>query len=100
MARLPVYCSKKTTDDYYKELHIHLPAKTKSVNGAPALACNALDANYIANLVQNDDRFCVLLGVRNSPSHWEAEKMKVLGMIRQFGVPSLCDSVCCGDPVD
>lgn len=62
--------------------------RKKTVKGAPVLACNVLDASYIDNLVQHDDGYRVLRGVRNSPSHWEAEKKKVLGMIRQFGVPS------------
>lgn len=73
--------------------------RKKTVKGAPVLACNILEANYIDNLVQHDDGYRVLRGVRNSPSHWEAEKKKVLGMtIRSAFV--FCDSICCRDQVD
>ncbi|XP_047999641.1 uncharacterized protein LOC125236759 [Leguminivora glycinivorella] len=62
--------------------------RKKTVKGTPVLASNVLDMNYIDNLVQHDDGYRVLSGIRNSPSHWEGEKKKVLAMIRQFGVPS------------
>lgn len=63
--------------------------RKKTLKGAPLLASNLLDNNFIENLIQHDDGYKVLKGIRNSPAHWEAEKKKVLGMVRQFGVPTL-----------
>lgn len=48
-----------------------------------------VDTNFISNLVQHDEGYHILKGLRSSPAHWEAEKKKVLAMIRQFGLPSL-----------
>ncbi|XP_043472427.1 uncharacterized protein LOC122505072 [Leptopilina heterotoma] len=63
--------------------------RKKSLKGVPIFASNLLDDNYIESLIQHDDGYKVLKGIRNSPAHWEGEKKKVLGMVRQFGVPSL-----------
>lgn len=63
--------------------------RKKTVKGAPVLACNVLQNNFVDNLVQHDEGYRVLGGIRNSPAHWEGEKKKLLAMVRQFGVPSL-----------
>lgn len=63
--------------------------RKKTIRGVPVLACNVIQNNFIDNLVQHDDGYRVLGGIRNSPAHWESEKKKLLAMVRQFGVPSL-----------
>ncbi|CAG4973517.1 unnamed protein product [Parnassius apollo] len=62
--------------------------RKKTVRGAPVFASNVLQNNFVDNLVQHDDGYRVLGGIRNSPAHWESEK-KLLAMVRQFGVPTL-----------
>ena len=39
-------------------------------------------------MIQHDDGYKVLKGVRSSPAHWEAEKKKAIAMIRQLGLPT------------
>ncbi|XP_058983672.1 uncharacterized protein LOC131804637 [Musca domestica] len=51
-------------------------------------ATDALNDRFIQNIVQHDEGYHILKGVRSSPAHWEAEKKKVLAMIRQFGIPT------------
>jgi hypothetical protein len=51
-------------------------------------ASNALNEDQIDSLIRHDDAYRVLKGIRTSPAHWEAEKKKVMAMIRQFGLPT------------
>jgi len=44
------------------------------------------DNSFIDSLVQHDDGFHILKGLRSA--HWEAEKKKVIAMTRQFGLPT------------
>ncbi|CAD7091724.1 unnamed protein product [Hermetia illucens] len=75
----------------YKSIknNISICLRKKMLKGAPIFASNMLDAGFVSNLIQHDDGYRALSTIRNSPSHWEVEKKKVLAMIRQFGVPSL-----------
>jgi len=41
----------------------------------------------LLTVLQHDDGFHILKGLRSAPTHWEAEK-KVIAMIRQFGLPT------------
>jgi len=50
-------------------------------------AANVRDNSFVDSLVQHDDGFHILKGLRSAPAHWEAEK-KVIAMIRQFGLPT------------
>lgn len=50
---------------------------------------NALNEENIDHLVRHDDVYRVLKGIGTSSAHWEAEKKKVMAMIRQFGRPTL-----------
>ncbi|CAG4978794.1 unnamed protein product [Parnassius apollo] len=47
--------------------------RKKTARGAPVFACNVLQNNFVDNLVQHDDGYRVLGGIRNSPAHWESE---------------------------
>ncbi|XP_061393643.1 uncharacterized protein LOC133329165 [Musca vetustissima] len=49
---------------------------------------NALDDSYMNSLIQHDDGYRILKGIRTSPAHWEGEKKKAVAMIRQFGLPT------------
>ncbi|XP_065356189.1 uncharacterized protein LOC135950582 [Calliphora vicina] len=60
----------------------------KKVGSNRHTAGNMLDENFIQNLVQHDEGYHILKGIRSSPAHWEGEKKKVLAMIRQFGLPT------------
>jgi len=50
-------------------------------------AANVRDNSFVDSLVQHDDGFHILKGLRSAPAHWEAEK-KVIARIRQFGLPT------------
>jgi len=49
---------------------------------------NALNEEHMDHLIRHDEGYRVLKGIRTSPAHWEAEKKKVMAMIRQFGLPT------------
>lgn len=66
-------------------ISIALRKNTRSRN---VTAENALDESYVNSLIQHDDGYRILKGIRTSPAHWEAEKKKVVAMIRQFGLPT------------
>ncbi|VDN22144.1 unnamed protein product [Gongylonema pulchrum] len=51
-------------------------------------AANLINNDFLHGLVRHDDAFRVLEGVRNSCTHWHNEKLKVLAMVRQFGLPT------------
>jgi hypothetical protein len=57
-------------------------------NGHRVTANDMMDSSFVDGLVQHDDGYKVLKGVRSSSSHWKQEKIKVLAMIRQFGLPT------------
>jgi PIF1-like helicase/Helitron helicase-like domain at N-terminus/Herpesvirus tegument protein, N-terminal conserved region len=57
--------------------------------GSKVTAGNLLSNNMISSLIQHDDGFKILNTIRSSPAYWQKEKKKVMGMIRQFGVPTL-----------
>ncbi|XP_061391279.1 uncharacterized protein LOC133326674 [Musca vetustissima] len=66
-------------------MSIALRKHTRSGN---VTARNALDESYMNSLIQHDDGYRILKGVRTSPAHWEGEKKKAVAMIRQFGLPT------------
>ena len=57
-------------------------------SGSTYTAENMLDNNFVDNLVHHDGGYHINKGIRSSPAHWEAEKHKVMAMIRQFGLPT------------
>ena len=63
-------------------------ALRKHVRSTNVTAGNALNDAFMTNLIQHDDGFRILKGIRSSPAHWEAEKKKAVAMIRQFGLPT------------
>ncbi|VDN18611.1 unnamed protein product [Gongylonema pulchrum] len=62
--------------------------KRKIRNRNDINASNLSNNDFIYGLVQHDDAYSVLTGVRNSCTHWHNEKQKVLAMVRQFGLPT------------
>ncbi|VDN39125.1 unnamed protein product, partial [Gongylonema pulchrum] len=62
--------------------------KKKIRNRNDINAANLSNNEFIYGLVQHDDAYRVLAGVRNSCTHWHNEKQKVLAMVRQFGLPT------------
>ena len=62
--------------------------KKRRRDGKPITAGQLLSKEFIENLVQHDDGFRMLKGIRSSPAFWEAQKRKALGMIRQLGKPT------------
>ncbi|XP_061399099.1 uncharacterized protein LOC133334797 [Musca vetustissima] len=66
-------------------MSIALRKHTRSGN---VTARNALDDSYMNSLIQHDDGYRILKGIRTSPAHWEGEKKKAVAMIRQFGLPT------------
>jgi len=49
-------------------------------------AANVRNNSFDDSLVQHDDGFHILKGLRSAPAHWEAEKKKVKAMIGHFGL--------------
>lgn len=47
-----------------------------------------LNSRYINGLVQHNDGYQVLRGIKSSPAHWQQEKTKLMAHIRQFGLPT------------
>ncbi|XP_037811885.1 uncharacterized protein LOC119603786 [Lucilia sericata] len=60
----------------------------KKIGHSSYTARDVLDDNFVQNLIQHDEGYHILKGIRSSPAHWEGEKKKVLAMIRQFGLPT------------
>ncbi|XP_046810029.1 uncharacterized protein LOC124420612 [Lucilia cuprina] len=60
----------------------------KKIGHTSYTARDVLDDNFVQNLIQHDEGYHILRGIRSSPAHWEGEKKKVLAMIRQFGLPT------------
>ncbi|KAG8172906.1 hypothetical protein JTE90_012894 [Oedothorax gibbosus] len=50
------------------------------------LTCNK---DYVDGMLQDDNAFRVLQGVRNSSHHWHQEGLRVRAMVRQFGLPHI-----------
>ena len=48
-----------------------------------------LNGSYVSGLIQHNDGFKILKNIRSSAAHWQNEKVKLLAMIRQFGLPTL-----------
>jgi hypothetical protein len=63
--------------------------KKRLNNGKPITAGDLLNQHFVAGVIQDDNAYRVLDGVRSSCTHWHQEKLKVLAMVRQFGLPSL-----------
>lgn len=60
----------------------------KKASSNPITAGQMLNSSYISGLVQHNDGYKVLRGVRSSPAHWQEEKTKLMAQIRQFGLPT------------
>jgi len=69
------------------EFKVLFPLPYEKKSGA-VTAANVRDNSFVDSYVQHDDGFHILKGLRSAPSHWEAEKKKVIAMIRQFGLPT------------
>ncbi|XP_026470005.1 uncharacterized protein LOC113373956 [Ctenocephalides felis] len=52
------------------------------------VASDAIDSNFINDLVKFDDGYRFLKNIRSSPAFWEDKKKKLLAMIRQLGRPT------------
>lgn len=57
-------------------------------NGKKVTANDMLDSKFVDGVIQHDDGYKILKGIRSSSSHWQQEKIKVVAMIRQFGLPT------------
>lgn len=69
--------------------NIGICLRKKSSNGEKVTAGDLLNTNYVESLVQHNDGYKILRGIRSSPSHWQHEKTKLMAQIRQFGLPTL-----------
>lgn len=67
---------------------ICLRKKTRK-RGESITAGDMVNSSYVEGLVQHDDGFRVLHGIRSSASHLKTEKSKVTAGIRQFGLPTI-----------
>ncbi|VDN34184.1 unnamed protein product [Gongylonema pulchrum] len=62
--------------------------KKRIRNRSDINAANLTNHDFIHGLVQHDEAYQVLAGVRNSCTHWHNEKQKVPAMVTQFGLPT------------
>lgn len=62
--------------------------KKKRSDGCSITAGQVLNKEFIENLVQHDDGFRMLKGIRSSPAFWEVQQKKARAMIRQLGPPT------------
>ncbi|XP_075170221.1 uncharacterized protein LOC142242518 [Haematobia irritans] len=60
----------------------------KKLGARQYTASDVLNDHFVQDLIQHDEGYHILKGLRSAPAHWEAEKKKVLAMIRQFGLPT------------
>ncbi|KAG8181004.1 hypothetical protein JTE90_024752 [Oedothorax gibbosus] len=49
----------------------------------------ASNKEYVDGVLQDDNAFRVIHGVRNSSHHWHQEGLRVRAMVRQFGLPHI-----------
>jgi hypothetical protein len=50
---------------------------------------NAMDRNYLNNLLNHDEGYNIFKNIRCSPAYWQNKKKEILAMIRQLGQPNL-----------
>jgi hypothetical protein len=50
---------------------------------------NAMDRNYLNNLLNHDEKYNIFKNIRCSPAYWQNKKKEILAMIRQLGQPNL-----------
>jgi len=62
--------------------------RQRSASSAKTAAYLLEDDYKIINLISHADGYRILKDIRTSPAHWEDEKKKVMGMIRQFSLPT------------
>ena len=51
-------------------------------------AQQALDDNFISNMINEDQAYRVLVGDRSSPAYWSQRMKDLMAMIRQIGIPT------------
>lgn len=69
--------------------NIGICLRKKSTSAPQSItAGDMLNSSYINGLIQHNDGYKVLRGIRNSPAHWQNEKTKLMAQIRQFGLPT------------
>lgn len=61
----------------------------KKTTANDVTAKDMTSSRFVNGLIQHNDGFKVLRGVRSSPAHWQGEKTKLMAQIRQFGLPTL-----------
>ncbi|CEP08567.1 hypothetical protein [Parasitella parasitica] len=64
-----------------------LRKRTNANTGSPYTVRDLLDGN-LTTLLNQDQAFRVLQGIRSSSEYWKTEKKNLMGMIRQFGIPT------------
>ena len=69
--------------------NIGICLRKKSTSAPQSItAGDMLNSSYINGLIQHNDGYKILRGIRNSPAHWQKEKTKLMAQIRQFGLPT------------
>lgn len=68
--------------------NIGICLRKKSMQGRKVTAGDMLNNNYVDGLLQHNDGYKILKGIRSSPAHWKNEKTKLMAQIRQFGLPT------------
>jgi hypothetical protein len=50
---------------------------------------NAMDRNYLNNLLNHYEEYNIFKNIGCSPAYWQNKKKEILAMIRQLGQPNL-----------
>jgi len=77
----------------YKVSQIHRIKNTLGIcmrrkNKAPFTAGQMANEGNLSKAINDDEGYALLKGIRSSPAYWESQLKKLLGMVRQLGIPT------------
>ncbi|GBM80454.1 ATP-dependent DNA helicase PIF1 [Araneus ventricosus] len=93
-ARLLFMAKKKLEMTCLSSINMCL-RKTKATAGMKAK--DALEKNYLYNLMKLDEGYKILKQIRSSPSYWETRKKELMATIRQLGKPTFFLTISAGE---
>ncbi|CAG7723295.1 unnamed protein product [Allacma fusca] len=51
-------------------------------------AANVSQEEFVNNMIQHDEAFQILRGIRSAPQFWESQKKDLMAMLRTLGIPT------------
>lgn len=71
-----------------RELFANVNVCLRKVKGKAVTAGDALNTEYVDNIIKHDAGYRMLANIRTSPAYWEKIKKDSFAMIRQLGKPT------------